>query len=118
MAYRDPLLTKPYRDPSFGLEKNLPRPWVKRAKCVGDSRAPDFFPESDQSGRNQSVRDRKIWVAWTYCTGAGSNPPCRALEDCYRWAVRTGQRDGMWGGVCFDDHTRKKIKIRSQTEAS
>jgi len=123
MIARDPLTTKPFmREPLFGTEKGLPRPWIKRAKCLGDSSAPDFFPESTQSGRDQSARDLLIWRAWTYCTGAGSNTPCRALDECYWWAVKTGQHDGMWGGVCFDDHTRKKDRkkksIPMKVEAS
>lgn len=68
-----------------------PRGWVSRANCRGID--PDlFFPE-----RGASTRDAK-----EVCRG------CRVREDCLVFALATGQKFGIWGGL--SERERRRVR--------
>jgi WhiB family redox-sensing transcriptional regulator len=39
--------------------------------------------------------------------------PCPARDDCAAWALRTGQPDGVWGGL--DPRERRKLQEKKDT---
>jgi WhiB family redox-sensing transcriptional regulator len=75
------------RDPS------PPDMWQERAACFGID--PDtFFP----------VTEEEAGPALTYC---GS---CRIREECLSWALKNGERYGVWGGMT--EQQRRRIQRR------
>ena len=63
--------------------------WQDRAACFGID--PDvFFPISEE----------EAGPALTYC-GA-----CRIREDCLAWAIKNGERYGVWGGLTEQQRRR------------
>jgi WhiB family transcriptional regulator, redox-sensing transcriptional regulator len=70
-----------------------PDMWQERAACFGID--PDvFFPISEE----------EAGPALTYC---GS---CRIREECLAWALKTGERYGVWGGMT--EQQRRRIARR------
>lgn len=59
-------------------------PWMQAAACAGAGPEP-FFPEY---GGEESMRD-----AIRVCKG------CPVREDCLLFALRSGERFGVWGGL-------------------
>lgn len=69
------------------------RPWQDKANCLGVD--PDlFFPE-----RGASTREAK-----GVCAG------CEVKEDCLEYALRNGEKFGIWGGLS----ERERRRIRRQ----
>ncbi len=65
--------------------------WYVKANCMGVN--PDlFFPE-----RGASTREAK-----TVCKG------CVVKEDCLEYALKTGERFGIWGGM--SERERRKLR--------
>jgi len=82
------------RFPEIDLDTLPPNPsppdvWQDRAACFGID--PDlFFPVSeDEAG-----------PALTFC---GS---CRIREECLAWAIKNGERYGVWGGLTEQQRRR------------
>ncbi|MEO8293214.1 MAG: WhiB family transcriptional regulator [Actinomycetota bacterium] len=70
-----------------------PDVWQERAACFGID--PDvFFPISEE----------EAGPALTYC---GS---CRIREECLAWALKNGERYGVWGGMT--EQQRRRIARR------
>jgi WhiB family transcriptional regulator, redox-sensing transcriptional regulator len=70
-----------------------PAMWQERAACFGIE--PDtFFP----------VTEEEAGPALTYC---GS---CRIREECLAWALKNGERYGVWGGMT--EQQRRRIQRR------
>lgn len=69
------------------------RPWQDQANCLGVD--PDlFFPE-----RGASTREAKA-----VCAG------CEVKDDCLEYALRNGEKFGIWGGLS----ERERRRIRRQ----
>lgn len=96
-TYRHPLADQPWRDRRFG--KVAPgladRSWVPRARCR-DRGPTEFYPLGDPGRGSDEKRRIKIMRAASACY------PCPVREQCYTYAVLTGQKDGIWGGVMFE----------------
>jgi len=72
------------------IEKEI---WYTKANCAGVD--PDlFFPE-----RGASVREAKA-----VCNA------CAVREECLEYALKTGERFGIWGGMS----ERERRKLRKQ----
>lgn len=65
------------------------RPWIRQAACVGLD--PEiFFPVPLGS---RPVGARKVArKAFAVCA------TCAVTEECFAWALETGERDGVYGG--------------------
>ncbi|OON82539.1 WhiB family transcriptional regulator [Streptomyces tsukubensis] len=72
--------------------------WIRHAACVGVD--PElFFPISaEDAGDDQRARARRV------CEG------CPVRSQCLAWALETGQRSGVWGGM--DEHERAALSRR------
>ncbi len=75
--------------------KNLPANpsppdmWQERASCYGVD--PDiFFPVSEEDAG----------PALAYCQG------CKIREECLAWALKNGERYGVWGGLTEQQRRR------------
>ena len=70
-----------------------PDMWRERAACFGID--PDtFFP----------VTEDEAGAALTYC-GA-----CKIRQECLAWALKNGERYGVWGGMT--EQQRRRIQRR------
>ena len=78
------------------------RAWQSRANCMGVD--PDlFFPE-----RGASTREAK-----EVCRG------CVVREDCLDYAIRNGEKFGIWGGMSERERRRvRRARILAQKSAS
>lgn len=71
-----------------------PDMWQDRAACFGID--PDiFFPISEE----------EAGPALTYC-GA-----CRIREECLAWALKNGERYGVWGGMTEQQRRRLARRV-------
>jgi WhiB family transcriptional regulator, redox-sensing transcriptional regulator len=62
-------------------------PWYERAACLGQD--PELFFPVGNSGPSLVQIDEAKAVCGR----------CPVVEQCLRWALRTGQADGIWGGT-------------------
>lgn len=62
--------------------------WLHRAACRGTVDPDLFFPEGT-TGPAQDQTDE----AKAVCR------PCEVRLECLAWAVKTGERIGVWGGL-------------------
>ena len=71
-----------------------PDHWQDRAACFGIE--PDlFFPVSeDEAG-----------AALAFCGG------CRIREECLAWALKNGERYGVWGGLTEQQRRRVQRQV-------
>jgi WhiB family transcriptional regulator, redox-sensing transcriptional regulator len=60
--------------------------WQRLAACAGED--PDLFFPADPAGEDAplAAEARRVCAR------------CPVLEECYEWALGTGQRTGVWGG--------------------
>ncbi len=91
-----PVRTDRFADVDVRTLPDNPSPpdvWQERAACFGID--PDvFFPISEE----------EAGPALTYC---GS---CRIREECLAWALKNGERYGVWGGMT--EQQRRRIARR------
>jgi WhiB family redox-sensing transcriptional regulator len=88
-------------DRTFEIDVNaLPRHptppdrWQDRAACFGVD--PDvFFPISEE----------EAGPALTYCR------VCRIREECLAWALKNGERYGVWGGLTEQQRRRLQRRV-------
>jgi WhiB family redox-sensing transcriptional regulator len=81
-----------------GLLDVAPTGWMRRANCLGlDPRL--FFPERGEL--TQEARD--------VCSG------CVVREDCLAYALTSGEKHGIWGGL--SERQRRRIR-RAKAAAS
>lgn len=75
-----------------------PEPWMVDAACVGtDPEA--FFPEKGQVSKEA----KKV------CLG------CPVTLDCLAYALRNGERFGLWGGL--SERERRRLKYTGRNAA-
>lgn len=78
--------------------------WLERAACAGiDSRA--FFANGCHS-REQVHAAKRVCAA------------CPVREQCAQWAIETGERNGVWGGMSQQELRKKRRRFTSRTKAS
>jgi WhiB family transcriptional regulator, redox-sensing transcriptional regulator len=66
-----------------------PDMWQERAACFGVN--PDvFFPASEE----------EAGTALSHCSR------CRIREECLAWAIKNGERYGVWGGMTEQQRRR------------
>ena len=71
-----------------------PDNWQDRAACFGVD--PDlFFPVSEE----------EAGPALTFCT------TCRNREECLAWALKNGERYGVWGGLTEQQRRRLQRQV-------
>jgi len=71
------------------VEKPNPPIWRQRAACRGVD--PDiFYPVSDEDAEDAKAICRS----------------CAAQEACLDWALRTREKDGVWGGATERERRR------------
>lgn len=77
----------------FEMPSFTPEPWTRDAACAQVD--PDvMFPHpSDRAGLN---------AARQVCAG------CPVIAECRAFAVRTGQKHGVWGGKAFHNSTASR----------
>jgi WhiB family redox-sensing transcriptional regulator len=88
-------------DRSFDVDVNRlptqptpPDHWQERAACFGID--PDvFFPISEE----------EAGPALTYCR------ICRIREECLAWALKNGERYGVWGGLTEQQRRRLQRRV-------
>lgn len=74
---------------SLPANPSPPDMWQHRANCFGVD--PDvFFPISEEDAG----------VALAYCKG------CKIREMCLAWALKNGERYGVWGGLTEQQRRR------------
>lgn len=63
-----------------------------------------FFPENmEHGGRGYSRGDsERVEAAKKVCAG------CPVRRDCYEYADRNGEKEGLWGGLSFDSSARAR----------
>jgi WhiB family redox-sensing transcriptional regulator len=79
--------------------------WQDRAVCKGAN--PDlFFPERGSSTK----------VAKAMCKGSpiDGHDPCPVRRDCLLFAIHTGEKFGIWGGM--SERERRRLRIRAAAE--
>ncbi len=69
----------------------MPGPWLSQGRC-GETDPDAFFP-----GKGGSTREAKK-VCWA----------CEVRDECLEWALATGQRFGVWGGL--SERERRRLK--------
>jgi WhiB family redox-sensing transcriptional regulator len=76
------------------MNPSPPDHWQDRAACFGID--PDvFFPVSeDEAG-----------TALAFCGG------CRIREECLAWALKNGERYGVWGGLTEQQRRRVQRQV-------
>lgn len=67
---------------------NEPRPWIKRAACLG-SPPNIFFPGSVGV---RPVSANACIAGFSICA------TCSVTEECFDWAMSEGEREGIYGG--------------------
>ncbi len=66
------------------------RAWMRRGACRGV--APElFFPPERGDGRQSAP--------WSPEPAQAVCGLCPVQQDCRAWALATGQKDGVWGGL-------------------
>lgn len=87
--------------------------WQRKAKCVKDGVAPDFFFPVAPSGRTPAgtLDQRQAEIA-KYCHGLDSpnSKPCGVRLECLEYAITTKQDDGVWGGTTEEERVRIRRK--------
>jgi WhiB family transcriptional regulator, redox-sensing transcriptional regulator len=74
---------------SLPVDPLPPDMWQDKAACYGID--PDvFFPTSEEEAS----------PALTFCSG------CRIRETCLAWALKNGERYGVWGGLTEQQRRR------------
>jgi len=73
-------------------------PWHEDAACVSYP-AEVFFP-SDEPGASRAAK--------AICAG------CPVREECYAFALETGQSEGVWGGMDAGERRRMRRRARDR----
>lgn len=83
------------------IKLDLPRAWDWRDDSACRETDPElFFPIGNTGpGLLQEQEAQRV------CMG------CPVIEQCLRWALDTGQEDGVWGGLTEDQ--RRSMKRRT-----
>ena len=76
------------------------RDWRHKAQCRFENIDPELFFPIGETGPALT----QIKAAKAVCRR------CPVIEECLRWALETGQDDGVWGGM--SETERRKLKRR------
>ena len=82
------------------------RGWRRRAACAG--RGELFF---------SPTLDEAAALAWSAEPAKAVCAQCPVATDCRDWAIRTGQEDGVWGGLDEDELRRLRRHPRAKAAA-
>ncbi len=78
--------------------------WLARAICAGmDQRA--FFATGNHA-RAQVFAAKKVCAA------------CPVQAECREWAIESGERNGVWGGMSQHELRKKRRRFTSRTATS
>jgi WhiB family redox-sensing transcriptional regulator len=78
--------------------------WIRDAACAGlDTRA--FFADG-YHGREQVNAARRVCAA------------CPVRQQCADWAIQTGERNGVWGGMSQQELRQKRRRFTSRAKTS
>ena len=83
-----------------------PWEWQSRAACRGVDTANFYHPENERG----SSRTRRERAAKAVCA------TCTVIEGCLRWALRTREQYGVWGGLSAEE--REALLEREVAEPS
>lgn len=86
------------------------RKWRDRSSCLDED--PElFFPLSENGGASASkLLALQVAAAKAVCDG------CPVREQCFAWAMETGQDYGIWGGVT--EKERRQLRRRQKGAAA
>ena len=99
------------RLPSFNIDvlpenPSPPDVWQERSACYGID--PDvFFPISEE----------EAGPALAFCSACAREQSCRDLtactirEECLSWALKNGERYGVWGGLTEQERRRLSRQV-------
>ena len=89
---RDTAIAQTAGEPAHTLDGMIdPEPWMQDALCA-ETDPEAFFPPKGGS----SVEAKKVCAS------------CDVRPDCLAYAIRTGQKAGIWGGL--SERERKKLQ--------
>jgi WhiB family transcriptional regulator, redox-sensing transcriptional regulator len=75
--------------------------WGSRARCAAEDPTL-FFPNGDSPGtRAKAAEAKKLCLE------------CGVRLECLRWAIETGQEEGIWGGLGVRELRRHRRGLRS-----
>lgn len=78
--------------------------WLQQAACAGlDSRA--FFANGCHSRA-------QVHAAQKVCAG------CPVRQQCADWAIRTGEKNGVWGGMSQKELRQRRRRFASKAKTS
>lgn len=77
--------------------KAEPEAWMNRAACRGYS--PDLFVPTHPNDPGRKARPTEALEICKRC-------PVKA--ECYRYAIRNGEKTGVWGGIWFTEMYQRK----------
>jgi WhiB family transcriptional regulator, redox-sensing transcriptional regulator len=75
--------------------------WKLQALCT-DTDPELFFPEQGEEGKKKA--------AIRICQS------CPVRQECLRWAFRTGEKHGIWGGLTSVQRSRIKTRVLRSIE--
>ncbi len=81
--------------------------WRRRAACAGLGEL-FFGPTLDGAAA----------PAWSAEPAKAVCAQCPVATDCRDWAIRTGQEDGVWGGLDEDELRRLRRRPRAKAAAA
>jgi WhiB family redox-sensing transcriptional regulator len=70
-----------------------PWEWQTSAACRGVDTGRFYHPENERGSRRQ----RREQAAKAVCSR------CHVVDDCLRWALRTREQYGVWGGLTAEE---------------
>lgn len=77
--------------------------WLEHAACAGrDPRA--FFANGCHS-REQVKAAKQVCAA------------CPVREECAQWAISTGEKNGVWGGMSQKELRKKRRRFTDRTKS-
>lgn len=78
--------------------------WLANAACAGmDSRA--FFA-------NGCHARAQVHAAQKVCNA------CPVQAECRNWAIQTGERNGVWGGMSQQELRRKRLRFTDRSKST
>jgi len=87
-----------HKEPSFPFLKFVGTwDWRENAKCKGMTEV--FFSSERET---QKERRERVELAQSICA------TCKGRKQCFEFAKRNDEQDGVWGGVNFQNHRSTK----------
>lgn len=93
-----PLPVVRHKEPSFPALKFIGSwEWRDKAKCKGMTEV--FFSKDRET---KAERNARITLAQSICA------TCEGRKQCFEFAKKNDEQDGVWGGVNFQNHRSMK----------